>query len=83
MVPSATREGPNRISSRVPTVPISTRWPRGSDGWCASAPQWKPRPGASVARANGEPTITASAPQATAFAMSPDLPIEPSAMTWT
>ena len=57
--------------------------PRGSSGWWASAPQWKPRPGASVARANGEPTITASAPQAIALAMSPDLPIEPSAITCT
>ena len=45
MVPSATREGPKRISSRVPTVSNSTRSPRGSDLWCASAPQWKPWPG--------------------------------------
>ena len=41
------------------------------------------RPGASVARANGDPIITASAPQAIALAMSPLLPTPPSAMTWT
>ena len=82
-MPSATREGPKRISSSVPTVleldPLAAR----AGVWCASAPQWKPRPGASVARAKGEPIMTASAPQAIALAMSPDLPIEPSAMTWT
>ena len=37
--------------------------------------------GASVARASAEPTTTASAPKAMAFAMSPLRPIEPSAMT--
>ena len=39
--------------------------------------------GASLARASGEPTITASAPQAIALARSPERPIDPSAMTWT
>ncbi len=34
--PSATRDGPSRISSSVPTVPTSTRSPRGSSAWCAS-----------------------------------------------
>ena len=81
--PSGTRDGPSRISSSVPTVPTRTRSPRGSSAWCASEPQWKPRPGASVARASGEPIITASAPQAIALATSPDRPTPPSAMTCT
>jgi len=34
-------------------------------------PQWKPRPGASAARAIGDPIITASAPQARHLQMSP------------
>ena len=46
-------------------------------------PQWKPRPGASMAAASGEPSITASAPQAMALAMSPPVRIPPSAMTCT
>ena len=46
-------------------------------------PQWKPRPGASFARASGEPTITASAPQAIAFEMSPPVRMPPSAITFT
>jgi hypothetical protein len=44
-------------------------------------PQWNPRPGASFARASGEPIITASAPQAIALAMSPPVRMPPSAMT--
>ena len=44
-------------------------------------PQWKPWPGASYARASGEPIITASAPQANAFATSPPLRMPPSAIT--
>ena len=82
-MPSAVREGPNRISSSVPTVPISMRSPRGSSACHASEPQWWPWPGASLARASGEPTITASAPQAMALARSPERPIDPSAMTCT
>ena len=46
-------------------------------------PQWKPRPGASWARASGEPIITASAPQAKALAMSPPVRMPPSAITFT
>ena len=46
-------------------------------------PQWKPRPGASLARASGEPIITASAPQAIAFEMSPPVRMPPSAITFT
>ncbi len=82
-MPSGTDEGPNNTASNVPTLPISTRSPRGSSACQASAPQWNPRPGASTARANGEPIITASAPQAMALAMSPLRPIDPSAMTCT
>ena len=44
-------------------------------------PQWKPWPGASKARASGEPIITASAPQAMAFATSPPVRMPPSAIT--
>ncbi len=46
-------------------------------------PQWNPRPGASFARASGEPIITASAPQANALEMSPPLRMPPSAITLT
>ena len=46
-------------------------------------PQWKPRPGASCARASGEPIMTASAPHANALAMSPPLRMPPSAITFT
>ncbi len=45
-------------------------------------PQWNPRAGASTAEERGEPSITASAPQAIALAMSPPLDMPPSAMTW-
>ena len=45
-------------------------------------PQWKPRAGASTAEESGEPSMTASAPQATALAMSPPLDMPPSAITW-
>ena len=46
-------------------------------------PQWKPRAGASKAEASGEPSMTASAPQAIALAMSPPLLMPPSAITCT
>src|SRR6266571_2698572 len=36
-----------------------------------------------AARASGEPTMTASAPMASALAMSPLLVMDPSAITWT
>jgi hypothetical protein len=36
-----------------------------------------------VARASGLPIMTASAPQAMAFATSPPVRMPPSAMTWT
>ena len=44
------------------------RVPRGSVGDGAAMPQFVPRPGASSARASGEPSISASAPAATALA---------------
>ena len=83
VVPSGRRLGPKRTSSRLATEPTSTRAPRGSSPWWASAPQWKPRPGASVARASAAPSMTASAPTAIALTMSPLVPRPPSAMTWT
>ena len=63
--------------------PAYTRAPRGSVGWKVAMPQWYPRPGASYAPASGEPIITASAPQAIAFATSPPVRIPPSVMTCT
>ena len=62
---------------------MRTRAPRGSVGWKVAMPQWKPRAGASTAEVSGEPSITASAPQAMALAMSPPLLMPPSAITWT
>ena len=67
----------------MPFWVVLTRAPRGSDGWNVAIPQWNPRPGASYARASGEPIITASAPQAIAFETSPPLRIPPSAITFT
>ena len=60
------------------------RVPRGRVGDGAAMPQLKPRPGASTAPANGEPSITASAPEAMALAMSPPVFMPPSVMigTW-
>jgi hypothetical protein len=46
-------------------------------------PQWKPLPGASSARANAEPTITASEPHASALQTSPPFDIPPSVMIGT
>jgi hypothetical protein len=82
-VPSFSWAGPVRISCSVPFWTVCTRAPRGSDGWKVAIPQWKPRPGASWARASGEPIMTASAPQAIAFDTSPPVRIPPSAMTCT
>ena len=82
-VPSFSVAGPITISSSVAGWSTCTRAPRGSVGWNVAIPQWYPRPGASLARASGEPTMTASAPQAIAFAMSPPVRIPPSAITFT
>src|SRR3954465_808543 len=65
-VPSFSCAGPSMICSSVPFCVVFTRAPRGSDGWNVAMPQWKPPPGASYARASGEPTITAPAPHANA-----------------
>ena len=80
--PDASWAGPCRICSSGPWVSTRTRSPRGSVGCTAGMLQCQPRPGASVAAANGVPVITASAPQATARAMSPPVVMPPSAMTW-
>src|SRR3954462_1916884 len=69
------------ISWSVPFWIVFTRAPRGSVGWNVAMPQWNPWPGASNARASGEPTITASAPPAIAFATSPPVRMPPSAIT--
>ena len=82
-VPSFSWAGPTRISLSDPIRRVATRVPRGRSGWNVAMPQWKPRPGASYAFASGEPIITASAPHAMAFAMSPPVRIPPSAITCT
>ena len=83
IVPSLRGAGPFTISLSVPSVVVRTLVPRGSSGWKVAIPQWCPRPGASRARASGEPSMTASAPQAIALAMSPPVRIPPSAMMCT
>ena len=83
MRPSFSWAGPSRISRRLPRTEVRTRAPRGSVGWKVAMPQWKPRAGASKADDSGEPSMTASAPQAMALAMSPPLDMPPSAMTCT
>src|SRR5579875_3889328 len=82
--PSSTRAGPKTMSRRVPVVPTAIRVPRGRAAWGVAIPQWYPRPGASSARARSDPSITASAPQAMALAISPPTVIPPSATmgTW-
>ena len=83
-MPSGTRLGPVQdLRPAEPIVPVQWRSPRGSSACTASMPQCQPRPGASSARASGEPTITASAPHAIALTMSPLRPIDPSAITCT
>ncbi len=64
-------------------MPTLIRVPRGRTGDGAAMPQFVPRPGASAARASGEPSITTSAPEASALAMSPPLFMPPSATTGT
>ena len=59
------------------------RVPRGSEACGYAMPQWWPRPGASLALAKAEPTMTASEPQASALQMSPPLRIPPSVMMGT
>ena len=82
-VPSVTCDGPLRICSSGPTVPTLIRVPRGRTGDGAAMPQFVPLPGASAARASGEPSMTTSAPDAIAFAMSPPRFMPPSATTGT
>ena len=59
------------------------RVPRGSVGDGAAMPQFVPLPGASAARASGEPSISRSAPAAIALASSPPRRMPPSATTGT
>ena len=80
-VPSSNLAGPLRICSKLPVVPTLIRVPLGSTGLGVAIPQWKPRPGASVARAKGEPIITPSAPQAIHLQISPPVTKPPSAIT--
>ena len=61
------------------TAPVSGSWNWASAGRRASRTAcW---PAASAARASGEPTMTASAPMASALAMSPLRVMLPSAIT--
>ena len=57
--------------------------PRGRLWWKLERDHRAPPAGASSARASGEPSMTPSAPQTTALAMSPPVRMPPSAMTWT
>ena len=82
-VPVGSLLGPSRISSIVPSVPTRSTVPRGSRWWNEEFGQILPCPGASLAAASADPIITASAPQAMAFAMSPPFDIPPSAITCT
>ena len=75
--------GAEQDALELPIVPTLIRVPRGSVGDGAAMPQFMPRPGASAARANGEPSISASAPAAIAFASSPPRRMPPSATTGT
>ena len=70
------------LAQACPGPSVRTRAPRGRVGWKVAMPQWKPRAGASTAEDSGEPSMTASAPQAMALAMSPPLDMPPSAITW-
>ena len=82
-LPSARSDGPKRTCSNVPTGSTCSSRPRGSVRWAAVIDHTAPPPGASVARASGAPSITASAPHTIAFAMSPPVVMPPSAITWT
>src|SRR4029079_1713640 len=82
-VPCVVAAGPNRICSSGSCSPMRIPVPRGSARDGAAMPQLKPRPGASMAAANGEPSMTASAPEAMALAMSPPVFMPPSVMTGT
>src|SRR6185295_14839834 len=81
--PSSTVAVPNRICLSEPVMPTLMRVPRGRFAWGVAMPQWFPWPGASCARANALPTITASEPQASALHTSPPLLIPPSVMIGT
>ena len=75
--------GADQIRSSGPTVPTLIRVPRGNVGEGAAIPQFVPRPGASAARASGDPSITTSAPAAIALASPPPRRMPPSATTGT
>src|SRR6266496_4991467 len=82
-LPSSTSAGPNRICSSEPVAPTLMRVPLGRLACGVAIPQWYPQPGASDALAKALPTITASAPQASALQTSPPLLIPPSVMIGT
>src|SRR5438132_1298637 len=82
-LPSSTSAGPKRICFSDPVVPTLMRVPRGRFACGVAMPQWYPHPGASCALANALPTITESAPQASALQTSPPLLIPPSVMIGT
>src|SRR4030095_14474578 len=82
-LPSSTSAGPNRICFSEPVAPTLMRVPLGRLACGVAIPQWYPQPGASDALAKALPTITASAPQASALQTSPPLLIQPSVMIGT
>src|SRR5436190_18501114 len=82
-LPSSTSAGPNRICFSEPVAPTLMRVPRGRLACGVAIPQWYPQPGASCALAKALPTMTASAPHASALQTSPPLLIPPSVMIGT
>src|SRR5205814_2440534 len=82
--PSGSSDGPYSSFSIDPSgSPATPNAPRGSFGWLAAACHQAPPPGASAHTDSGSPSITASAPQPSALAMSPEVRIPPSAIRWT
>src|SRR4029453_17999789 len=82
-LPSSTSAGPKRICFNEPVAPTLMRVPRGRLAGGGAMPQWYPLPGASGPLAKALPTMTASAPHASALQTSPPLLIPPSVMIGT
>src|SRR3990172_6754452 len=82
-VPSVLDVGPSSSRSSVVSTPTVIRVPRGSSAWPVDIPQEWPFASASSVRAKAEPSITASAPAASALQTSPPLRIPPSVITGT
>ncbi len=82
-MPSVLEVGPNSSRSSVVSTPTVMRVPRGSSACPVDIPHEYPLAGASSVRAKAEPSITASAPAASALQTSPPLRMPPSVMIGT